>query len=135
MENRLKGLGPVLSGRQYEDTVADYFIKRGWKPQIRFRKYNYEYDLYDKRGDDLSGDHEYLVVECKSGDRVSAKEVLRFINKVEKMYRHLPEIGFEKPKLRAYLCYAGAIDKDAETMVKNHKNPSITLKPMARKSK
>ena len=135
LKNIISGHERVHKGRAYEDMVADYFRKRDWMPRGRYPKYGFEYDLYAKRGDEASGDDEYLIVECKSGDKVSTQEVARFINKVKKMYRHLPERFFEKPKVHVYLCYAGVIDKNAETLVKNEKNPPIKLKFMPRKSK
>ena len=135
LKETISGHERVHQGRKYEEMVGNYFRERGWKPRRGYREYGFEYDWYDQRGDDLSGDYEYLVVECKSGDKVSTQEVARFINKVKKMYRHLPERFFEKPKVHVYLCYAGVIDKNAETLVKNEKNPPIKLKFMPRISK
>jgi hypothetical protein len=56
----------------------------------------------------------------------SGIDVVRFINKVHPVYRHLPEQLFGKPPLYAYLCYSEEVDKDASAMAKRNK-PSVKL--------
>lgn len=124
LEKRLLGAKSDATGLRYEQTVANYFIRRGWSPRSRVRKYGYEYDLYAERSETF--DVDYLVVECKCKGRVSAKDVVRFINKVDAVHKHLPEILFGKPPLYAYLCYTEEVDKDASAVAKSHK-PSVKL--------
>ena len=52
-------------------------------------------DLYAEKSEML--DTEYLVVECKCKGKVSAKDIVRFINKVDSLYKNLPEILFKPP--------------------------------------
>jgi len=122
LEKKLLGAKSDSVGLRYEQTVANYFTSKGWSPRIRVRKYGYEYDLYAEKADMVG--IEYLVVECKCTGKVSAKDVVRFINKVDVLYKHLPEILFDKPPLYAYLCYAEEIDKDASAVAKSHR-PSV----------
>jgi len=119
LEKRYRGAKSDAMGLRYEQTVANYFIQKGWNPRHRVSKYGYEYDLYAEKSEILSGDA-YLVVECKCKGRVSAKDVVRFINRVDELRRHLPEVWFEKPPLYAYLCHAGEVDKDASVVAKSH---------------
>lgn len=128
LKKRLLGAKSDSSGLRYEQIVSNYFIKKGWSPRNRVRKYGYEYDLYAEKSEMF--ETEYLVVECKCKDRVSAKDVVRFINKVDLVYRHLPEILMNKPPLYAYLCYSGEVDKDASAVAKSHK-PSVRLLKIA----
>jgi hypothetical protein len=125
LEKKYRGAKSDATGLRYEQTVANYFIGKGWNPRHRVSKHGYEYDLYAKKSEILSGDA-YLVVECKCKGRVSAKDVVRFINKVDTVYRHLPEILLNKPPLHAYLCYSEAVDEDAAAVAKSHR-PSVKL--------
>jgi len=124
LEKKLLGAKSDAIGLRYEQTVANYFTRKGWSPRNRVRKYGYEYDLYAEKSEMFGT--EYLVVECKCKGKVSAKDVVRFINKVDSVYKHLPEILFNKPPLYAYLCYSEEIDKDASAVAKSHK-PSVKL--------
>ena len=128
LERQARGAQADAKGLRYEQTVANYFSRQGWKLEFRQRKYGYEYDIYARREEILSGP-EYLVVECKDQVRVSAKDVVSFILKVDVFYKHLPEILFTKPPIYAYLCYSGEIDKDAAAVAKTHK-PSIKFKKL-----
>ena len=124
LEKRFLGAKSDAVGSRYEQTVANYFTSKGWSPRHRIHKYGYEYDLYAERSEILGVD--YLVVECKCKGKVSAKDVVRFINKVDAVYKHLPEILFDKPPLYACLCYSEEVDKDASAVAKSHK-PSVKL--------
>ena len=124
LEKRLLGAKSDSVGLRYEQTVANYFTRKGWSPRHRVRKYGYEYDLYAEKSEMFGT--EYLVVECKCKGKVSAKDVVRFINRVDAVYKHLPEILFDKPPLYAYLCYSEGVDNDAAAVAKSHK-PSVKL--------
>lgn len=124
LAKRLLGAKSDAVGLRYEQTVANYFTRKGWSPRHRVRKYGYEYDLYAERSETF--DVDYLVVECKCKGKVSAKDVVRFINKVDAIYKNLPERLFDKPPLYAYLCYSEEYDKDASAVAKRNK-PSIKL--------
>jgi hypothetical protein len=82
--------------------------------------------LYAKKSRTLEGDT-YLVVECKCTGKVSAKDIVRFINRVNAVYKHLPKIWGEKPPLYAYLCHSEAVDEDASAMAKRNEKPPIKL--------
>jgi len=124
LEKRLRGVQSDSTGLRYEQKVGNYFARKGWSTRYRIKKYGYEYDLYAEKDDMVGTD--YLVVECKCKARVSAKDVLRFLRKVDAVYRHLPEWGLEKPPLHAYLCYSEEIDKDASAVARSHM-PSVKL--------
>jgi hypothetical protein len=124
LERKLRGAKSDARGLRYEQTVANYFINKGWSPRHRIRKYGYEYDLYAEKSEIFST--KYLVVECKGKGRVSAKDVVRFIVKVDLVGKHLPEVMLAKPPLYAYLCYSEDVDQDAAAVAKRHK-PSIKL--------
>jgi len=126
LEKKLLGAKSDSVGLRYEQTVANYFTHKGWSPRVRVRKYGYEYDLYAEKADMVST--EYLVVECKCTGKVSAKDVVRFIKKVDVLHRHLPEIFFDKPPLYVYLCYSEEIDKDASAVAKSHRPSVIPLR-------
>ena len=126
LEKKLRGAKSDAVGLRYEQTVANYFTHRGWSLRHRLRKYGYEYDLYGEKSVDFGLDTAYLVVECKCKGRVSAKDAVRFINRVDAVYRHLPEIGLEKSPLHAYFCYSEEVDKDASAVAKRNR-PSIRL--------
>jgi hypothetical protein len=117
LEKSLRGAKSDAKGLRYEQHVANYFMRKGWRPRHRVHKYGYEYDLYAKRSSDLEGD-EYLVVECKCAGKVSAKDVVRFSNKVDAVYKHFPTVWLEKPTLYAYLCYSESVDGDASAWAK-----------------
>jgi len=124
LEKRLLGAKSDAVGLRYEQTVANYFIRKGWNPRHRVRKYGYEYDLYAEMSEAF--DVDYLVVECKCKGKVSAKDIVRFINRVDAVYKHLPEQLFDEPPLYAYLCYSEEVDKDASALAKRNK-PTIKL--------
>jgi hypothetical protein len=124
LEKKLLGAKSDAVGLRYEQAVANYFIRKGWSPRHRVRKYGYEYDLYAERSEAF--DVDYLVVECKCKGKVSAKDIVRFINRVDAVYKHLPEQLFGEPPLYAYLCYSEDVDKDASALAKRNK-PSIKL--------
>ncbi len=124
LERKLRGAKSDARGLRYEQAVANYFISKGWSPRYRVRKYGYEYDLYAEKSEIFST--EYLVVECKGKGRVSAKDVVHFIRKVDLVRKHLPEVMLAKPPLHAYLCYSEDVDQDAAAVAKSHK-PSIKL--------
>lgn len=122
-KKKRRGIMSNVTGLLFEQRVANYFVDKGWSPKARIRKYGYEYDLYAVKSDILST--EYLVVECKCKGRVSAKDVVRFIRKVDTLYANLPEFIY-KPPLHAYLCHTDKVDPDAEAVAKSHK-PSVKL--------
>ena len=128
LERQARGAKADASGLRYEQRVSNYFGRSGWKLTFRKIKHKYEYDIYGEREEDL-GEREYLLIECKDKTRVSAHDVVRFINKVDIFYKRLPEFLGEKPKIYAYLCYSADIDKDAASLAKAHK-PSIKLKQL-----
>jgi hypothetical protein len=127
LEKSLRGAKSDALGLRYEQAVANYFMGRGWRPKHRVHKYGYEYDFLARRSSYLEGD-EYLVVECKCRGEVSAKDVMRFGNKVDVVYRHLPSVLFEKPTLYAYLCYSESVDGDASAWAKRSKRSVSLLK-------
>ena len=120
-------------GLRYELRVANHFTKQGWSPQFRVIKYGYEFDLYAVKNDFLGGS-EHLVVECKDKELVSAKDIVRYIKKVDIIYKNLQGLLmiYSKLPLHAYLCYSGEVDEDAADVVKTHK-PSIKLLKIPRK--
>lgn len=129
LERQARGAKADAAGLRYEQLVSNYFSRSGWKLSFRKKKYGYEYDIYGEREELLSGP-EYLLVECKDKARVSAKDVVRFISKVDTFYKHLPQLLlFAKPAVHAYLCYSGSVDNDAANVAKSHK-PPIKLKKM-----
>jgi len=130
LERQAKGAKADAAGLRYEQLVFNYFSRSGWELRFRERKYGYEYDIYGKREELLSGP-EYLLVECKGKGRVSAKDVVRFMTKVGTFYKHLPEGLFGRPPVHAYLCYRESIDKDAANVAKSHK-PPIKLKKVCK---
>lgn len=115
LEGKIRGLKAVGKGSKYEQKVASYLSeKENWvNLQFNVHKYLYEYDIVAKK-EGFLGDIEYLVVECKDKERVTANEVLRFENKVYKYNQNLPEVFGDRPKMSAYLCYSGEIDKEAK---------------------
>lgn len=133
LERQARGAKADAKGLRYEQTVANHFTRLGWKNlEFRKRKYGYEYDILGKREETLTEPPEYLVVECKGQGRVSAKDVVRFIKKVDVFYKHLPEIGIlfiTKPPIYAYICYSGERDEEAADVAKAHK-PSIKFKKL-----
>lgn len=131
LEKKLRGAKSDAVGLRYEQTVANYFTRRRWSLGHRVRKYGYEYDLYGEKSMDFDLDTAYLVVECKCKGRVSAKDIVRFINKVDAIYKHLPEIGFEKSPLHTYFCYSEEVDKDASAVAKRNR-PSVKLLKIGR---
>jgi len=132
MEKKLRGAKADAVGLRYEQTVANYFASKGWSPRNRVSKYGYEYDLYAKKSGMLID--EYLVVECKCKGKVSAKDVVHFIKKVDVLYKNLPVIILDKPPLYAYLCYSEEVDKDASDVARSHK-PSVKLLKIDKKGK
>lgn len=128
LERQARGAKADAKGLRYEQLVSNYFSRSGWKLSFRKMKHGFEYDIYGVREELLSGP-EYLLVECKDKVRVSAKDIVRFIRKVDTFYKHLPEILFEKAPVHAYLCHNGAVDEDAREVAKGRK-PRIEFKKL-----
>jgi len=129
IEKQLGGAKSDAAGLRYEQNVLNYFSTKGWQNlQIRKKKYGYEYDIYGQY-EPFMGTIKYLLAECKTGERVSAKDIVRFMAKVDVFCRHIPVGLFLKPDVQVYLCHRGIIDPDAEKVAKAHK-PSIKFKKM-----
>lgn len=122
---RSRGLESNITGLIFEQKVANYFVDKGWSPKSRVTKHSFNYDLYAEKRDFIGLGTEYLVVECKKKGLVSAKDVVRFIRKVNVLYENLPDL-FGKPPLHAYLCYTDKVDNDAAAVAKRNE-PSIEL--------
>jgi len=120
IESRIKGHMSQAKGLRYEQKVASYLSEKGWH-NIKFRvhKYCYEFDIEAKTEDFLAV--AYLIVECKDKDLVSARDVMRFNNKVKAYYDKLSGLMLSEPDFRAYLCYSGELDKEAEVFLRGHK--------------
>lgn len=126
-DSRSRGFESNITGLLFEQKVSNYFVDKGWSPKSRVTKHGFNYDLYAERRDFIGLSAEYLVVECKKKGLVSAKDVVRFMRKVNVLYENLPDlIPFGKPPLHAYLCYTDEIDNDAAAVAKKNK-PSIVL--------
>jgi Holliday junction resolvase-like predicted endonuclease len=119
-EIRIKGYASQAKGLRYEQKVANYLSEKGWH-NIKHRVYKYgrEYDIEAKQEDFLAV--AYLIVECKDKNRVSARDVISFYNRAKVYYDKLQTSMFSEPDFRAYLCYSGEIDKEAEIFLRNHK--------------
>lgn len=115
VERKITGHKVQAQGLRFEQKAVEYLsTQEGWQNiQLRAHKYGYEWDLLANKEDSWSGTT-YLVVECKDKACVSAHDVLRFYNKVSVYYEKLPIIMFEKPVLKAYLCYSGEVDQEAK---------------------
>ena len=101
-------------GLRFEQKVVSYFSKKGWKIDSRKRMYGGEIDIYGEQ-EDLFRGKSYLLVECKAGERVSAKDVNHFMRKVTDFRDHLPIDPFgHKPPVKVVLAYTGEVDKDTK---------------------
>lgn len=117
---QLRGYASQAKGLRYEQKVTDYLSDKGWHSiKYRVHKYGKEYDIEAKKEDFLTT--AYLIVECKDKERVSARDVISFNNKVKVYYDKLPQLMLSEPDFRAYLCYSGELDKEAEIFLRNHK--------------
>lgn len=113
-KRQVQGYKSEIKGLQFEQKVASYFSKKGWKITLRKRMSGGEIDIYGEQ-EDLFRRKSYLLVECKDKERVSAKDVMRFMKKVTDFHNHLPRDPFgHKPLVKVVLAYTGEIDKDAK---------------------
>ena len=113
-KRQVQGYMSEIKGLRFEQKVAGYFSKNGWKITLRKRMSGGEIDIYGEQEDLVRG-KSYLLVECKDKERVSAKDVMHFMKKVTDFHNHLPKDLFgQKPPVKAFLAYTGEIDKDAE---------------------
>lgn len=130
LESKAKGYKSDAEGLRYELEVANYFSDLNWNIKRREKKYGYEYDIYGERGDIFT---EYLIAECKSSPKVSAKDITRFMNKVDVFDKKCSGILLIKPSIYAYLCHkkGAVVDKDAASVAKTH-TPSIEFKSIGK---
>jgi len=125
LRRQIRGHAGDAKGLRFEQHVANHFSKQGWEITLRKRMAGGEIDIYGERKKLLSLT-EYLLVECKDKERVSAKDVTHFVKKVQTFYKHLPEVFLSgKPPVKAILAYTGEVDKDAK---KVEYEPKIELK-------
>jgi len=117
-----KGKDALIRGMAFEQKMAERFARQGWVITPRKQMLGYEYDLYGEMSKAFSVD--ILLVECKDTERVTAKDVARFIHKVG-----LYEQRMESGKLLACLCFTGDVDPDARYTAKAN---NIELKPVKR---
>ena len=126
-----KGHAADAKGLRFEQTVANYYSKQGWQLVFRKRISAGELDICGKRKKEVFEPEEHLLVECKAGERVSAKDVMKFIKKVNVYYRRLPEDLWDgKPPVRSVLAHKGNVDADAKAAAKGIK-PRIDFKRFA----
>ena len=127
LQQQLHGAKTDASGLRFEQVAANFFRSKGWNPQIRVEMLDYEYDLFSEY---ISGfQKKYLVVECKHGRPVSAKDIVHFMTKVDKLFDSLNvPYSYSKPEIYAYLCYTSEVDTEAEFIAKRHYPPVQMVK-------
>ena len=114
----IRGLKSVIKGDRFEQKVNAFYARKGWRLRPQFSVGKYKLDLLGV--DDDSDD--YLLVECKDKDRITAAEVLRFMTKVKMFCRKWPDFD-----VTAVFAYTGSVSDDAKRACRDH-SPRISFK-------
>lgn len=123
LEKTVRGLKANIVGRDYEQKVANYYIKKGWKKIEMHKKVKgYDIDVYGRKTveDDYGFEDitEHLIIECKNKINVTKADVMNF----EKTL-----VAFGKQKhVTAVIAYTGSIDKSVPEAIRGFK-PHIRL--------
>ena len=124
-----QGYKSALSGALFEQKVATHFSQKGWTVHIRKQTTNGEIDVYGEKLDKILGTKEYLLVECKRQEHVSAKDVMHFMKKLTSFYQRLPTYMLSnKPPVEAWIAHTGSIDEDAIEVAPRGFKPKIKFK-------
>lgn len=111
INKKIMGYKSHIKGLYFEDKVANYFVRKGWRVSKR-RK-----DIIPSKEIDVFGVKDfpyksYLLVECKDKEIVTANDVVKFMGKVDDFKR---KYGYS-PILKnviAVIAYTNEVDRDA----------------------
>jgi len=128
LERQKRGYAAQAKAVRFERKVGEYVSKLGYQVSYEKPIAGNRFDVFGQKKDPLWGQKQYFIAECKTGERVTARDVLHFMNKLNQFYERLTsDLLLGKPSVKALLAYTGELDKDACGATKVFK-PSIEFK-------